>query len=68
MSTQTILPQDQRTVVVDIDIPFTRLVAFFIKAALASIPAAIIVWIIVMLLMGLFGMMFGFGWMMQRTI
>lgn len=35
---------------VDIDIPFGRLVAFFVKASLAAIPAAIIVWIILWLI------------------
>ena len=33
----------QRFVVVDLRIPFVRLVLFFVKAALAAIPAAIIV-------------------------
>jgi hypothetical protein len=33
----------QRIVVVDLRIPFIRLVLFFVKAALAAIPAAIIV-------------------------
>ena len=35
---------------VDIDIPFGRLVAFFVKASLAAIPAAIIVWIVLWLI------------------
>ena len=33
----------QRFVIVDMRIPFIRLVLFFVKAALAAIPAAIIV-------------------------
>ena len=33
----------QRFVIVDLRIPFVRLVLFFVKAALAAIPAAIIV-------------------------
>jgi len=33
----------QRFVIVDLRIPFIRLVLFFVKAALAAIPAAIIV-------------------------
>jgi hypothetical protein len=41
---------DQRIVVTDLRIPFFRLVAFFVKAALAAIPAAIIVAFILMLL------------------
>jgi hypothetical protein len=36
-------PSDQRVVVVDLRIPYTRLVFFFIKLTLAAIPAAIIV-------------------------
>lgn len=32
----------QRIVVVDLRVPFLRLVLFFVKAALAAIPAAII--------------------------
>jgi hypothetical protein len=34
---------------VDIDVPFGRMVAFFVKASLAAIPAAIIVWIVLWL-------------------
>jgi hypothetical protein len=49
----------QRTVLTDIDIPFGRLVAIFIKFGLAAIPAAIIVaiiWgIILAILMAIFG-------------
>ena len=48
--------------VVDFDIPFGRLVAFFVKASLAAIPAAIIVWVILWLLAaavwGLLGLSF----------
>jgi hypothetical protein len=33
----------QRMVIVDLRIPFVRLMLFFVKAALAAIPAAIIV-------------------------
>jgi hypothetical protein len=39
----------QRIVVVDLRIPFLRLVLFFVKAALAAIPAAIIVGFLLML-------------------
>jgi hypothetical protein len=41
---------DQRIIVTDLRIPFFRLVAFFVKASLAAIPAAIIVALVVMLL------------------
>ncbi|MGP0092844.1 MAG: hypothetical protein ACLPKB_23320 [Xanthobacteraceae bacterium] len=33
----------ERLVIVDVRIPFFRLVLFFIKAALAAVPAAIVV-------------------------
>jgi len=65
----------QRTVLTDIDIPFGRLVAIFIKLGLAAIPAAIvvaIVWgIIVLMLTAIFGAgMWGTGMfgMMGRGI
>jgi hypothetical protein len=38
----------QRFVIVDLRIPFIRLVLFFVKAALAAIPAAIIVGLVIM--------------------
>jgi len=38
----------QRFVIVDLRIPFVRLVLFFIKAALAAIPAAIFVGFLIM--------------------
>jgi hypothetical protein len=48
--------------VVNFDIPFGRLVAFFVKASLAAIPAAINVWVILWLLAaavwGLLGLSF----------
>jgi hypothetical protein len=43
------IPSVQHIVVVDLRIPFTRLVFFFVKAALAAIPAAIIVGAIAMI-------------------
>ena len=44
----------QRVVVVDLRIPFLRLVLFFVKAAFAAIPAAIIVGLLLMLVTALF--------------
>jgi hypothetical protein len=44
------IPPDQRIVVVDFRIPFLRLVFFFVKAALAAIPAILIVGAIFMVL------------------
>jgi hypothetical protein len=43
----------QRFVIVDLRIPFFRLVLFFIKAALAAIPAAIVVGFLLMLVTAL---------------
>lgn len=59
---------EQRTVLTDIDIPFGRLVAFFVKATLAAIPAFFIVWIIIMIFWMVVAAIFGgtWGWRMQR--
>ncbi|HEX5868133.1 MAG TPA: hypothetical protein VFY72_10535 [Beijerinckiaceae bacterium] len=58
------MPEPQnRITIADIDIPFTRLVAFFVKASLAAIPAAIIVWLVIALFWLVLAAMF--GW--QRT-
>ncbi|HEY1310860.1 MAG TPA: hypothetical protein VGF02_07905 [Pseudolabrys sp.] len=66
MSTQQTTGPVERTVITDIDIPFWRLVAIIIKWTLAAIPAAIIVWLIIMIIAGLIGSIFGLGWMMHR--
>jgi hypothetical protein len=50
---------EQRVVVIDLRIPFFRLVAFFVKATLAAIPAAIIVSIIIFVLSAIFVALFG---------
>ena len=52
-------PSNQRVVIVDLRVPFIRLVLFFVKAALAAIPAAIIVGFIVMLISAVLGVLFG---------
>ena len=51
----------QRIVIIDLRIPFFRLVMFFVKAALAAIPAAIIVGFLVMLMTALIAALFGDG-------
>ena len=43
-------PNSYRVTVTDLNVPFTRLVAFFVKVALAAIPAAVIVAIILRLI------------------
>ncbi len=40
---------EERVTIVDLRIPFFRLVFFFVKAALAAIPAAIILFVLLML-------------------
>jgi hypothetical protein len=55
-------PNSYRVTVTDIDVPFTRLVAFFVKAALAAIPAAIIVAIVLRVIGALLaGLLVGSG-------
>lgn len=58
----------QRIVVVDLRIPFLRLVLFFVKAALAAIPAAIIVGFLLMLATAIVAGLVGDGgvFMMRR--
>ena len=49
----------QRFVIVDLRIPFFRLVLFFVKAALAVIPAAIILGVLLMLVTALVAALLG---------
>jgi hypothetical protein len=60
----------QRFIIVDFRIPFVRLVLFFVKAALAAIPAAIIVGFLLMLATALFAGLAGEGGfvMMRRSL
>jgi len=51
----------QRIVIVDLRIPFFRLIMFFVKAALAAIPAAIIVGLLVMVVTALIAAFVGDG-------
>jgi len=51
----------ERFVIVDLRIPFVRLVLFFVKAALAAIPAALIVGILLMLVTALVAGLAGDG-------
>jgi hypothetical protein len=54
--------QVQRVVVTDLKMPFGSMVLFLIKLALASIPALLIVWGVMLLLMMLFMAFFGGIW------
>jgi len=51
----------QRFIIVDLRIPFVRLVLFFVKAALAVIPAAIIVAVLLALATALVAALMGDG-------
>jgi len=51
----------QRIVIIDLRIPFIRLVMFFVKAALAAIPAAIIVGFLIMVITALIAALIGDG-------
>ena len=51
----------QRLVIVDLCIPFVRLVLFFVKAALAAIPAAIILGFLLMLVTAAIAALVGDG-------
>jgi len=57
-----------RIAVVDIDIPFWRMVSIIIKWAIAAIPAAIILSIIFAIIGAIAGLVFGgmFGGMMGK--
>jgi hypothetical protein len=63
--TQPAYAPGERVTITDIDIPFGRLVAIFIKWALAAIPATIILTLILMVVMGILGTIFGLGWTMR---
>ena len=51
----------QRFVIVDLRIPFIRLVMFFVKAVLAAISAAIIIGFLVMVVTALIAALVGDG-------
>ena len=58
--------QAERVTVVDLRIPFIRLMLFFVKAALAAIPAAIIAGFILMLIAAVLAAIFGTPTFMMR--
>ena len=59
--------QGQRMTVVDIDIPFTRLVGIFIKWGIAAVPATIALSVIFSLVFSLLWGVLGFGAMKMPT-
>src|SRR5262249_19683214 len=58
--TDTNRPGTQPTVLTDVDIPFGRLVAIFIKSGLPAIPATIIIWLILAAILMILGSVFHF--------
>ncbi len=58
----------QETVITRLDIPFGNLIAFFVKAGLAAIPAVIILWFIGFVFWAIVRFAFtgSWGWMMHR--
>lgn len=52
------MEQEQRVVVVDVDMKFGTMVFFLVKLAIASIPAAIILFVVGLLVVMVFGGLF----------
>ena len=52
-------PLRQAVVITDIDMPFGSMVRFIVKWVIASIPALIILWIIMALFAGVLALLFG---------
>lgn len=61
MSDTTQLTMTPRTTIIDINIPFSRLIVIFIKFGLAAIPAAIVVSIFVTIVGVFLAAIFGTG-------
>lgn len=55
------LMEEQNVTIVDVRMPFMSMVVFMVKAALASIPAVIVLAVIFGILGAIFGGMFGMG-------
>ena len=53
--------EEQNVTIVDVRMPFMSMVVFMVKAALASIPAVIILVVIFAILGALFGGLLGLG-------
>jgi hypothetical protein len=64
----TAMPEPTPIVVTDLRIPFFRLVMFFVKLALATIPAAIIIAMILMVLGAILAVALGGdpSWVIRR--
>jgi len=47
--------EEKNITIKDFNMPFSSMVIFMVKWAIASIPAIIIIWILLMLLISIFG-------------
>ena len=47
--------EEQSVTIKDFNMPFSSMVIFMVKWAIASIPAIIIIWILFMILISIFG-------------
>ena len=56
---QPTAPLRQAVVITDIDMPFGSMVRFIVKWVIASIPALIILWVIMALIAGVLALLFG---------
>lgn len=52
-------PLRQAVVITDIDMPFGSMVRFIVKWVIASIPAILILWIIMAIIGGIIALLFG---------
>ncbi len=52
-------PLRQAVVITDIDMPFGSMVRFIVKWVIASIPAILILWVIMAILGGILALLFG---------
>ena len=55
----TAVPLRQAVVITDIDMPFGSMVRFIVKWVIASIPAIIILWVLMALCAGIVAFLFG---------
>lgn len=58
-SEEVAVSEEQRVVVVDVKMRFPSMVVFLVKLAIASIPAALILFLLGVLLTALFGSLLG---------
>lgn len=56
---------ERKVVVTDFSMPFSSMVVFLTKLALASIPALLIIWLVLMVLMAAAMFLFGGFWGMH---